>query len=238
VTLFAPCELLAIAAHPDDAELGCGGTLAAFARAGSAAILDLTQGERASRGTPELRWEEALEAARALGVARGCLGLPDTALAGTDPAQREALVAALRQLRPQFLLLPHPEDPHPDHRQAHQLARAAVFLAGVAGYGTGGAWRPRVVLAYPGPRQLFEPQVVVDVSPVYNRKRSALACFRSQFAPGKGEPTHLASGFFLQAVEGRDRAWGNTVGVAFGEGFSLVGPQSATALGAFFGRLG
>ena len=234
---FAPCELVAIAAHPDDAELGCGGTLASFALAGSATILDLTRGERASRGTPEARWGEAKQAAQALGVGRVCLELPDSELRGTDPEQRAALVEALRQLRPRWVLLPHPRDPHPDHRHAFELARAAIFLGRVAGYGSGQPWHPELVLAYPGPRQLFEPQLVVDVSPAYERKRKALACYRSQFAPGEGVATHLASGFFLQAVEGRDRAFGNTVGVAFGEGFVLVEPTNAKALAEFLERL-
>lgn len=231
------CELVAIAAHPDDAELACGGTLAAFAKARTAAIVDLTQGERASRGTVEERAKEAQKAAQVLGVARHTLALPDTGLDANQGTQRQALVTLLRQLRPRYVLIPHPKDPHPDHRQAHALARAALFLAGVAGYGKGEPHKPELVLVYPGPRQLFSPHLVVDVTAVYAQKQQALACYATQFAAGKFPPTHLASGYFLAAVEGRDRAFGNLVGAELGEGFRLLGPALARALAGFLGEL-
>lgn len=230
---LGPCELVAVAAHPDDAELGCGATLAAFGRGGRAAIVDLTAGEKASRGHPQTREEEAWAAARFLGARRLALGLPDTGLDGSDNHQRLALVAALRQLRPRFLLIPDESDPHPDHQQAHALCLAASFLAGLARFGEGLPHRPELVLCYPGPRQLFSPHLVVDVTEAYERKRQALACFRSQFFPGEGPATHLASGHFLAAVEARDRAFGNLVGVELGEGFRLAGPASAQALADF-----
>lgn len=230
---FEPCELVAVAAHPDDAELGCGATLAAFCRNGRAAIVDLTAGEKASRGHLQTREEEAQAAAMALGVRRLALGLPDTGLNGTDEQQRLALVAALRHLRPRFLLIPDEQDPHPDHRQAHALCLAASFLAGVARVGEGLPHRPELVLCYPGPRQLFSPHLVVDVTETYERKRRALACYRSQFFPGEGPATHLASGSFLAAVEARDRAFGNLVGVELGEGFRLPASASAKALANF-----
>lgn len=234
-------QLLAFGAHPDDAELGCAGTLAAFVQhGGKAAIVDLTCGGRASRGTVQLRRQEAEEAAQALGVWRLSLELPDAALVATSWQQRAAVVQLLRSVRPSFLLLPHPEDPHPDHREASFLLQAAAFLAGVRGFAPelGEAHRPQLMLAYPGPRQLGEPTLVVDVTGTYDRKRAALSCYRSQFGPDEGPPTHLASGFFLQAMEGRDRAYGNLVGVAFGEGFFSLGPLSARALYAFLQGVG
>ncbi len=230
---FLPCELVAVAAHPDDAELGCGATLAAFCRSGKAVIVDLSAGEKASRGHLQTREQEARAAAMALGVRRLTLGLPDTGLDGSDEHQRLALVAALRQLRPRFLLIPDENDPHPDHRQAHALCLAASFLAGVAPFGGGLPHRPELVLCYPGPRQLFSPHLVVDVTEAYERKRQALASYRSQFVPGEGPATHLASGYFIAAVEARDRAFGNLVGVELGEGYRLAGTASAKALAGF-----
>uniref|UniRef100_A0A7V1ZHG6 Bacillithiol biosynthesis deacetylase BshB1 n=1 Tax=Thermoanaerobaculum aquaticum TaxID=1312852 RepID=A0A7V1ZHG6_9BACT len=229
-------ELVVFAAHPDDAELACAGTLAAFVHGGGrAAIVDLTGGERASRGTVELRRQEAEAAARVLGASRFCLELPDAGLSGSSGEQRAAVVKALRALKPAFVLLPHPHDPHPDHREAGVLVQAAAFLAGVRGFlpELGEPHRPRLLLAYPGPRQAGEPTVVVEVTPYYPQKRQALACYRSQFAPGEGHPTQLASGFFLEAMEGRDRAFGNLIGVPWAEGFFALGPLSGKALGAF-----
>lgn len=229
-------ELLVFAAHPDDAELACAGTLAAFVHGGGkAAIVDLTGGERASRGTLELRRQEAEAAARALGVSRFCLELPDAALAGSSGEQRTAVVGAFRAFRPSFVLLPHPGDPHPDHREASLLVQAAAFLAGVRGFfpELGEPHRPQLLLAYPGPRQLGEPTLVVDITEHYARKREALACYRSQFSPEGGHPTQLASGFFLEAIEGRDRAFGNLIGVPLAEGFFALSPLSGRALAAF-----
>lgn len=234
-----PRVVLAFAAHPDDAELGCGATLAAFAASGGqAVIVDLTGGERASRGSREERWAEAQEAAKALGVERLGLELPDTGLDAASDAQRRAVVHAIRTFKPAFVLLPHPDDPHPDHRQASFLVQAAVFLAGVHSFAPelGAAHRPALTLAYPGPRQVEKPTLVVDVTSCYGRKQQALAAYRSQFG-AHGVPTHLASGFFLAAIEGRDRACGNTVGVEFGEGLFTLGPVSGTALAAFLAEV-
>lgn len=202
--------------------------------------MDLTSGERASRGTRQRRRQEAETAANVLGVLRFALGLPDGGLVASSWGQRSAVVGLLRSLKPSFLLVPHPGDVHPDHREASFLLQAAAFLAGVRGFAPelGEPHRPQLLLAYPGPRQLGEPTLVVDVTGHYARKREALSCYGSQFGPEEGHPTHLASGFFLQAVEGRDRAYGNLVGVPFGEGFFALGPLSGEALSAFLRRLG
>jgi N-acetylglucosamine malate deacetylase 1 len=221
------CEVLAVGAHPDDVELGCGGLLARLVggrrRVG---ILDLTGGELSTRGDAELRRREASEAATALGVAwRSCLGLPDGGLAPADTAQLAAVVTALRQAAPRVLLLPHPEDPHPDHAAASELLRAAAFLAGVARWGEDHLppARPHLLLAYPGPRQILTNGVAIDVGARYAAKRAALAAHASQFDPDLGPVTHLASGHFLAAVEGRDRAVGNSIGCELAECFATFG---------------
>ena len=229
------CEVLAIGAHPDDVELGCGALLARLAAAGrTVGIADLTAGELATRGTPVVRRAEAAAAAAALGVAwRTCLDLGDGALAGASPLR---LVELIRGARPRVLLGPHGDDPHPDHADAARLVARASFLSGVANAfpDAGPAHRPGLVLLYAGPRQLLEPDLVVDITACYTHKREALACFASQFG-GDGPATHLASGFFLAAVEGRDRAWGNLIGVELAEGLACPGTLAADELAWLLG---
>jgi len=232
------CDVLAIGAHPDDAELGCGATLARLAATGRrVGIVDLTAGELATRGDPAIRAAEAAAAARTLGVAwRACLPLPDGGLAPRDREQLRAVVQALREAAPRALLLHHPDDPHPDHRAAAELAGQAAFLAGIGRWApeAGAPCRPRLLLAFPGPRQLLEPGLVVDTTRHQDAKRAALACYRSQLGPdwspagaAAAPATHLASHYYLAAIEGRDRAAGNVVGCEFGEGLCAVGVMSA-----------
>jgi N-acetylglucosamine malate deacetylase 1 len=233
------CDVLALGAHPDDVELGCGGTVARLAAAGlRVGILDLTAGELGTRGTVEQRHREAVQAAQTLGAHwRDCLQLPDGGLQGTGQQQLDTVVRALREAAPRFLLAPHPDDPHPDHSAASTLIRHAIFLAGVAKFapGTSPALRPRLLLFYPGPRQLVCPTIAVDVGRWYEAKRRALAAHASQFEPGAGPATHLASGHFLAAIEGRDRAAGNTVGCELAEGFVIAGPILADDLALLLG---
>ena len=232
--MVSRCDVLAVGAHPDDVELGCGGTIARLAGAGHAVgMVDLTAGELGTRGDVETRRREAEAAAAALGAAwRRCLGLPDGRLAADDPDQLASLVAILREATPRAVLGPDAGDPHPDHAATAALLGRATFLAGVAKFrpDLGPPARPRLTLAYPGPRQLVTPTIVVDVSEAYARKRAALAVHASQFDPAGGAATHLASGHFLAAIDGRDRAAGNTVGVEHGEAFTAIGPLAAAEL--------
>jgi len=225
------CDVLAVGAHPDDVDLGCGATVARLANRGlRVGILDLTAGELGTRGDVALRRREAEAAGRELAAAwRSCLDLPDGGLQADADDQLAAVVGVLRAAAPRTLLLPHPDDPHPDHGAAARLLARAAFISGLARWRAelGPATKARLLLAYPGPRQLFEPTLVVDTSAVYDRKRAALAAHASQFEPEMGPPTHLSSGHFLAAVEGRDRACGNLIGVEFGEGFAPVGPIRA-----------
>jgi bacillithiol biosynthesis deacetylase BshB1 len=225
------CDVLAVGAHPDDVDLGCGATVARLANRGlRVGILDLTAGELGTRGDTAGRRREAESAREALQAAwRSCLGLPDGGVRPDADDQVAAVVGALRTGVPRAVLLPHSGDPHPDHGAAAALLLRAVFLSGLARWRSdlGPASRPRLLLAYPGPRQLFEPTIVVDTTDAYEGKRAALAAHVSQFVSAAGPPTHLASGHFLAAIEGRDRACGNLIGTEFGEGFAAVGPISA-----------
>lgn len=234
------CDVVAVGAHPDDVEIGCGGTLARLAARGlRVGIADLSAGELATRGDVATRSAEAEAAGRIVGATwRSCLALPDGGVRGDDAAQLAPVVGVLRAAAPRALLLPHPGDPHPDHGEAARLVLRAVVCSNLARYRPelGPAHRVRLLLAYQGPRQLLEPSVVVDITAYIGTKRRALAAHASQFDSGTGAPTHLASGYFLAAVEGRDRAAGNLAGCEFGEGFATLGPLPAEELAWLLGQ--
>ena len=177
-------DLLAIMAHPDDAELLCAGALLASAAGGGrTAILDLSGGESGSWGTPAGRSEEAAAAARVLGLAeRRTAGLPDGALANS-PEARRVVAGHIRELRPTTVILHWPEARHPDHRAAAELGRDASFLAGVRNIDVDGEpFRPRkVVHALTYAEHAPKPTVVVDVSAYMDRKLDAIFAFGSQF---------------------------------------------------------
>lgn len=221
--------MAAFCAHPDDAELMMGGTLALAVKAGRrAAMVDLTQGERGSRGTPETRAAEALEGARILGVAhRESLGLPDAGLQ-VVPEQKDKVVAALRRLRPRVVLLQHWEQRHPDHANAGRIVYDASFLAGLRNYrpDLGAAFRP-TKLAYSV--TMLEagdvrPTFVVDVTGVWDVKLRAIAAFASQFTPAAGETGVLPLDRFREVVELAARRHGQLIGVRYGEGFVTKEP--------------
>ena len=179
-----PLDLLAIAAHRDDVELTCGGTLlVAAARGRTTGILDLTQGEAGTRGSAELRAQEAERAAGILGVSvRRNLGLPDAGIVNT-PDTRLLLAEEIRRLRPRVVIDPALHGRHPDHIAAAQLVRDACFVAGLAKVAPGlPKHRPHKVIHAVTYRQDFErPTFVVDVSEVFERKMDAIRCYASQF---------------------------------------------------------
>lgn len=183
---LAPLDLLAIVAHPDDAELTCGGTLIKSARAGRrTGILDLTAGEMGSRGSAAIRAAEAAEANAILGIAaRETLGLPDSEIVNT-PETRRLLARALRRFRPQGVLAPAPAPygRHPDHRAAAELIRDAVFVAGLRKLEDDlEPFRPRKVVHCIAYREdHLKPTFVVDISDTFEDKLAAIRCYRSQF---------------------------------------------------------
>jgi len=212
-------------AHPDDVELTSAGLAARLAAHGhQVAIVDLTRGEAASRGTVEERAAEAQAAARELGVAsRETLGLPDLGIDRSDPAQSAAVVACLRRHRPALVVAPDGDDAHPDHVEAAALVARACYLAGLARHGDGPRHRPAQLL-HAMYRTGEAPQVVVDVTHASQRRERALACHKSQLDPAAGPPTYLTRPGFLAEVEGRARAWGALIGVTFGEAYRTRGP--------------
>ena len=203
-------DLLVLGAHPDDAEVHVGGILALAADRGlRAAILDLTRGELGTRGTPETRRGEAQEAARILGVQRLVLDLPDGRFT-EEEAFRLRLMAGFRSLRPKILILPGPEDRHPDHRRAHRLGREAAYYAGLRNYPCPGEpWRPEAV-AWVGGEQPGAPDLLVDVSAVWERRMAAFDAFGSQFDQDPTQPaTRIAHPAFRRGVLGRAMHWGS-----------------------------
>lgn len=177
-------DLLAIAAHRDDVELTCAGTLiGAVDRGQRVGILDLTAGEMGTRGSAETRAAEAAAAASVMGVAvRETLGLPDAGIENSR-GTREALIEVLRRLRPRVVIAPAPIGRHPDHRLAAELIRDACFLGGLARYGGGGAAHRPVKLVHAiAYREDYEkPSFVVDISATFARKLEAMRCYASQF---------------------------------------------------------
>jgi bacillithiol biosynthesis deacetylase BshB1 len=228
-------DVAGMCAHPDDAELVMGGTLAVEAARGRrVAIVDLTRGEMGSRGTQEMREKEAAEAARILGVAhRESLGLPDARLAPTTE-QKDMVVAALRRLRPRVVLLQHWEQRHPDHAAASRIIYEASFLAGLRAYrpDLGDAFRP-FKLAYTLPvTEPVEvvPSFVVDVTAKWETKMKAIRAFASQFTPASGEKVSLPFDRFQHAVETAGRRAGQRIGVDYGEGFVTREPMQVDDL--------
>jgi len=235
-----PVDVLAFGPHPDDVELGCGGTLASLAGRGrGVGIVDLTRGEMATRGTPETRSAEAAEAARLLGARfRVNLDLGDGDLR-TDRAAQLLVVEAVRRARPRLVLAPWTEDRHPDHERAGRLVAEAAWYAGLAKLETGlPAHRPDQVVFYAA-YALLAPTFLVDVTATFETKRAALRAYRSQFhdpsAPSSGEPeTYVSSKSFWDGVEARACAYGRIANVAYAEGFfSKAPPTLADPAGAF-----
>jgi bacillithiol biosynthesis deacetylase BshB1 len=186
-------DVLAIGAHPDDAELGCGGTLALLARAGRrVGLLHLTGGEAGSRGSATERRREAENAAAILGIAE--LAFLDCGDGGLrhGVAEEDALIAELRRLRPDLVLGPSPSDRHPDHGRAHRLVADACFYAGLRRRGSGQPHRPAALFAYMQ-HDPFPPAFVVDVSAVWEVKERALDAYETQIHRGGAAPAGVGS---------------------------------------------
>jgi len=216
-------ELLAIAAHPDDVELICGGTLAKAVRQGHrVGIVDLTQGETGTRGDATTRAAEATRAAAALGVQlRLNAGLPDAHL-HNDEASRAVLIELIRRTRPRVVILPAAVGRHPDHRVAAELGRDACFLAGLAKYGGAGApHRPTKILHALAYREdPVKPSFVVDISDSFEAKMKAIRCYASQFdgAKAAGE-IHPTGQDLYELIRVQSAHYGSLIRRPYGEPF-------------------
>jgi N-acetylglucosamine malate deacetylase 1 len=223
---MATVDLLAFGPHPDDLEIGLGGTLAKHAALGHrVGLCDLTRGELASNGTPEQRILEAEEARLVLGAAwRENLALPDRAI-GSAPAHARLVAELIRRWRPRAIALPYWQDRHPDHLAAANLLRDGVFNAKLQKYeADGDPWQPEWVCFY-FINDAGAASFVVDVSDYYDIKRKALACYRSQFTRATGSAvTRLNAPDFNQLIESRDAQFGALAGVRFAEGIVTTEP--------------
>jgi bacillithiol biosynthesis deacetylase BshB1 len=218
-----PVDLLAIAAHPDDAELTCGGTLIKAARAGRrTAIVDLTRGETGTRGSAEQRAQEAAEAGRVMGVVeRVQAGLPDAHLHNTD-ATRRTVVELLRRLRPSVVILPFPVGRHPDHRVTAELGRDACYLAGLANYDAPGEpHRPaKVLYALAYREDPVKPTFVVDISEEFETKMAAVRCYASQFEGAQAAGEIFPTGQNLyDLIRVQNAHYGSLIRTRYGEPF-------------------
>lgn len=221
-------DVLAIGAHPDDVELGCGGTIAKLISEGKAvAILDLTRGELGTRGTDETRKQEAADAVKILGVsARENLGFKDGFILNTEEFQME-IVKMIRKYRPEIVFANAIEDRHPDHAKASKLASDACFLSGLVKIQTElngvsqEAWRPKQVFHYIQWKHIT-PDFVVDISDFMEKKIEACLAYKTQFYdPKSTEPmTPIATKDFLESLTYRAQDLGRLSGVAYAEGFT------------------
>lgn len=222
-------DILAIAAHPDDVELGCAGTVVSHIKQGKkVGILDLTQGELGTRGTKEIRLQEAKDAAKVLGVSvRDNVGLRDGFFQNNE-TDRMAIIPFIRKYRPEIVLANAIDDRHPDHGIGSKLIYDACFLSGLRQISTkdeaGNAqqpWRPKFVYHYIQDRYI-QPSFVVDITPYWEQKEEAIRAFRSQFYdPKSSEPeSYISNPDFLNFVKARSMEMGHAIGVKYGEGFT------------------
>jgi bacillithiol biosynthesis deacetylase BshB1 len=216
-------DLLAIAPHPDDVELTSGGTLLKMAEAGyRTGILDLTQGETGTRGTPETRLREAARAAKILRArVRRNLALPDARLT-MKTEYKEAIAEVIREFQPHTVILPFYEGRHPDHYTAAKLGYEACFIAGLKNYPlAGAAFRPFKIL-YAAAYADVTPTFAVDITSQFERRRRAILAYASQFRPSRKD---RRSRVFLPLDELEDRMnhqarhYGRMIGVKYAEGF-------------------
>ena len=217
-------DVLVVAPHPDDAELGMGGTILKMRDEGlRVGVLDLTNGEPTPHGNPEVRQQETAAATEILKLDwRENLGLPNRSLEATLDA-RHKLAGIIRKVRPRWLFGPFWVDAHPDHVAANQLVDAARFWAKLSKSDLpGDPFHPARIYNYYGVhlKLALQPAFVVDISEYWERKLDSLKCYESQFI--KGRPT--ASPTFLEQIGTTAAYWGQMIGVAYGEPFTCREP--------------
>lgn len=223
-------DILVFAVHPDDAELGCSGTIAShIAQGKKVGIVDFTQGELGTRGSAEIRLQEAEESRKILGLtARENLKMRDGFFKNDETHQKQ-LIQVIRKYRPEIVLANAVDDRHPDHGRASELTLQACFYAGlrmIESTEENGnpqtAWRPKAVYHYIQDRYI-EPDFVTDISDFWETKEKSIRAFKSQFYdPNSNEPeSYLTSPDFLNFVQARAEEMGHKIGVKYGEGFTI-----------------
>ena len=221
-------DVLAFAAHPDDVELSCGGTIIKLVEAGKkVGIIDLTEGELGSRGSVDSRYEEASNAAKILGLTiRENLKLRDGFFEINEESKLK-VIEQIRRFRPEIVLANSITDRHPDHGRASQLIEESFFLSGLRKVkshwecGEQEAYRPNVLYHYIQDRYI-KPDFILDISEQFKKKMQAVLAYKSQFYdPHSKEPNTPISGKdFLDFLKGRASEYGRSIGKTFGEGFT------------------
>lgn len=222
-------DILVLPVHPDDAELGCAGTiLKEIALGKKVGIVDLTRGELGTRGSAEIRDKEAAESGRILGLTvRDNLSLPDGFFQNTKEYQLK-VIEAIRRFRPEIVITNAYHDRHPDHGRASKLVEDSAFLSGLRKIETTyngevqEAWRPAQLLHFIQDNYI-KPDILVDVTDYWDKKVAAIHAFGSQFFnPGwENEPqTYISSPEFIAVIEARAREFGKSIGAKFSEGFT------------------
>ncbi len=221
-------DILVFAVHPDDAELGCSGTILKHIALGKkVGIVDFTRGELGTRGSAEIRDQEAADSAEILGLhARENLRFRDGFFKNDEQHQLE-VVKMVRKYQPEIILTNSLFDRHPDHGRAGDLANDAIFLSGLIRIETEidgvkqEAWRPRLVLQYIQDRYI-KPDIIVDISDFIEQKEKSIRAFKTQFdSPDESQPqTYISSPEFMESVMGRARELGKQIGAKYGEGFT------------------
>lgn len=235
-------DVLVIAAHPDDAEIFAGGTLLALKKLGrKVGVLDLTRGEAGTYGTPEIRKKELESASRILGLdARETLDFPDGGIENTI-GNRLRVIEVIRKLRPKILLSFRPNTRHPDHHHTGEIARDVLFLSGLEKIKTEHpAFRPASLVQFPEFHSLEKPDLIVDVSEVWEKKLEAIRAYGSQvIQPGEsdaGTKTFIRSEDFWRVLEAKAVLAGNFIGAKYGEAFHSRTPIRVGDLAEAFGK--
>jgi len=221
-------DILVLPVHPDDAELGCSGTILKEVALGrKVGIVDLTRGELGTRGSAEIRDKEAAASAKILGLTmRDNLGLPDGFFENNKPHQLK-VIEAIRRFRPEIVITNAYHDRHPDHGRASDLVEDSAFLSGLRKIETSfngekqEEWRPKLVLHFIQDNYI-KPDILIDVTEYWDQKLESIHAFGSQFfnPEWEGEPqTYISSPEFIQVIEARAREYGKSIGVKFAEGF-------------------
>jgi len=222
-------DILVLAAHPDDAELGCAGTIIShLTRGKKVGVVDYTRGELGTKGTPEKRLEEARVSSELMGLTiRENLNFKDGFFVN-DKTHQMAVIKAIRKYKPDIVLANAISDRHPDHGKAAQLATDACFYSGLMKIRSEvdgqmqEAWRPKAVYHYIQSRYIV-PDIVVDISGFWQRKMEAVLAYKSQFYnPNSNEPdTFISSPEFLLQLEARAKEFGHAIGAEYGEGYTI-----------------
>ncbi len=225
-------DILALAAHPDDIELSCGGTLVKMAKLGhKVGAADFTEGELGTRGTPQIRAKEARHSAKIMSLAvRENLGIPDGNIE-INQTNRLKVIKVIRKYKPTILIMPYWMERHPDHEHAGILSREAWFYAGLQKIRTKEngklqePYRPKIQLHYMQAYE-FVPSFIVDVTDIFEIRMQAIKAFRSQFFDPNSQEreTFISRPDFFEAIEARARRFGFQIGVRFGEPFYSIQP--------------